>query len=34
MRLPGLNFKSNNAIKSKATKYIVKKHCLIMSKVV
>ena len=34
MRLIGLNFKSNNTIKSNAIKYIVKKYCLIMSKAV
>ena len=34
MRLIGLNFKSNNAIKSKAIKYIVKKYYLIMCKAV
>ena len=31
MRLLGLNFKSDNTIKSKAIKCVVKKHCLIMN---
>ena len=31
MRLSGLQFKSDNKIKSKAIKFIVKKYCLIIS---
>ena len=34
MRLLGLEFKSDNTLKSKAIKHIVKKYYLIMSKVV
>ena len=33
-RLLGLDFRSNNIIKSKAMKLIVKKYCLIISKIV